>query len=60
MLAYSYIGLLACIKKELMASLYATLRTARPFFLMAGPNVIESRAHCVRMARAIKVRERSH
>jgi len=39
-----------------MAQLYATLRSARPFFLMAGPNVIESRAHCIRMARAIKVR----
>ena len=40
----------------MVAQLYATLRSARPFFLMAGPNVIESRAHCIRMARAIKVR----
>ena len=33
---------------------WTALRAARPFFLMAGPNVIESREHCVKMARAIK------
>ena len=33
--------------------LYARMTAARPFFVMAGPNVIESRDHCLRMAEAI-------
>lgn len=33
--------------------LYQRLTAARPFFLFAGPNVIESREHCLRMAHAI-------
>jgi 3-deoxy-D-manno-octulosonic acid (KDO) 8-phosphate synthase len=41
-----------------MASLFAKLRAARPFFVMAGPNVIESHSHCMRMARALKVCKR--
>ena len=36
-------------------TLWSRLTAARPFFLMAGPNVIESREHCLRMAEAIKV-----
>jgi 2-dehydro-3-deoxyphosphooctonate aldolase (KDO 8-P synthase) len=37
-----------------MPALWSRLRTAKPFFLFAGPNVIESQQHCVGMARAIK------
>ena len=33
--------------------MYKRLGAARPFFLFAGPNVIESRDHCLRMATAI-------
>ena len=33
--------------------MYKRLAAARPFFLFAGPNVIESRDHCLRMANAI-------
>ena len=36
------------------AALYAALRAARPFFLVAGPNVIESRSHLERVARHVK------
>jgi 2-dehydro-3-deoxyphosphooctonate aldolase (KDO 8-P synthase) len=35
------------------SALYARLAASRPFFLFAGPNVIESREHCLRMAHAI-------
>ena len=35
------------------APLFQRLAAARPFFLFAGPNVIESQAHCLRMAEAI-------
>ena len=35
------------------SALYRRLTAARPFFLFAGPNVIESREHCLRMAHAI-------
>jgi 3-deoxy-D-manno-octulosonic acid (KDO) 8-phosphate synthase len=35
--------------------LWARLKAAEPFFLMAGPNVIESREHCLRMADMIQV-----
>ena len=37
-----------------MSAIYSRLATSRPFFLFAGPNVIESRDHCLRMAHAIK------
>lgn len=33
---------------------YETLRDASPFFLMAGPNVIESEEHCMQLCAAIK------
>ena len=42
-----------------MASLFARLRASSPFFLIAGPNVIESEAHCVHMATRIKVIRRA-
>ena len=42
-----------------MAALFARLRASSPFFLIAGPNVIESEAHCMRMAMRIKVRRRA-
>ena len=38
-----------------MVSTFGRLAAARPFFLIAGPNVIESREHCLRMAHAIAV-----
>ncbi|XP_010497791.1 PREDICTED: 2-dehydro-3-deoxyphosphooctonate aldolase 2-like isoform X2 [Camelina sativa] len=34
--------------------LYDQLKVAKPFFLLAGPNVIESEEHVLRMARSIK------
>lgn len=33
---------------------YASLKSASPFFLMAGPNVIQSEEHIFRMCRSIK------
>jgi 2-dehydro-3-deoxyphosphooctonate aldolase (KDO 8-P synthase) len=33
---------------------FDALRTAEPFFVMAGPNVIESEEHALKMARQIK------
>ncbi|KAH9551725.1 hypothetical protein CY35_09G028100 [Sphagnum magellanicum] len=33
---------------------FDALRTAEPFFVMAGPNVIESEGHALKMARQIK------
>ena len=36
-----------------MPSIYPRLAASRPFFLFAGPNVIESKDHCLRMAHAI-------
>ena len=35
-------------------ALYASLKSASPFFLMAGPNVIQSQEHIFRMCRSIK------
>jgi 2-dehydro-3-deoxyphosphooctonate aldolase (KDO 8-P synthase) len=35
-------------------ALYASLKSASPFFLMAGPNVIQSEEHIFRMCRSIK------
>jgi 2-dehydro-3-deoxyphosphooctonate aldolase (KDO 8-P synthase) len=34
--------------------LYNQLKAAEPFFLLAGPNVIESEEHILRMAKHIK------
>ncbi|KAM5586867.1 2-dehydro-3-deoxyphosphooctonate aldolase 1 [Rosa sericea] len=39
---------------ESSALLYNQLKTAEPFFLLAGPNVIESEEHIFRMAKHIK------
>jgi 2-dehydro-3-deoxyphosphooctonate aldolase (KDO 8-P synthase) len=33
---------------------YQQLKAARPFFVMAGPNVIQSEEHALRLARHIK------
>jgi len=37
------------------SALFKELKAAQPFFLMAGPNVIQSEAHCLKMCRQIKV-----
>lgn len=34
--------------------LFKELKAARPFFLMAGPNTIQSEEHCLKMARCLK------
>lgn len=36
------------------SAFFRELRDSRPFFVMAGPNVIESPEHCLKMARQIK------
>ena len=36
------------------SALFQELKAASPFFLMAGPNVIESEKHCLKLARQIK------
>ena len=36
------------------SELFAELKGSAPFFLMAGPNVIESEEHCMKMCRQIK------
>ncbi|KAL5563494.1 hypothetical protein UlMin_033241 [Ulmus minor] len=36
------------------ATLYNQLKAAEPFFLLAGPNLIESEEHIMRMAKSIK------
>lgn len=33
---------------------YKSLKSAQPFFVMAGPNVIQSEEHVLKMARQIK------
>ena len=33
---------------------FQELKGSKPFFLMAGPNVIQSEAHCLKLARQIK------
>ena len=38
------------------SALFQELKGSTPFFLMAGPNVIQSEAHCLKMCRQIKVR----
>lgn len=37
------------------SSFYKELKAASPFFLLAGPNVIESEAHTFKMARLVKL-----
>ncbi|CAE5957647.1 unnamed protein product [Arabidopsis arenosa] len=39
---------------NLASLLYDQLKVAEPFFLLAGPNVIESEEHVLRMAKSIK------
>ena len=41
-----------CLCQE--SEFFKSLKAAKPFFLMAGPNVVESEAHCLKMARQIK------
>ena len=36
------------------SALFKELKASQPFFLMAGPNVIQSEEHCMRMCRLIK------
>lgn len=36
------------------SELFTELKDAAPFFLMAGPNVIQSEEHCMKMCRQIK------
>lgn len=36
------------------SALFRELKASGPFFLMAGPNVIQSEAHCLKMCRQIK------
>lgn len=36
------------------SELFTELKGAAPFFLMAGPNVIQSEEHCMKMCRQIK------
>ena len=36
------------------SKLFEELKASQPFFLMAGPNVVESEEHCLKMACQIK------
>ena len=36
------------------SQLFIELKQSKPFFIMAGPNVVESEEHCLKMARQIK------
>lgn len=36
------------------SALFKELKASSPFFLMAGPNVIQSEEHCLRLCRQIK------
>lgn len=36
------------------SALFKELKGSQPFFLMAGPNVIQSEEHCLKMCRQIK------
>lgn len=44
-----------CVQELQESALYKELKASAPFFLMAGPNVIQSEAHCLKMCRQIKV-----
>jgi 2-dehydro-3-deoxyphosphooctonate aldolase (KDO 8-P synthase) len=52
------VGLGAAAASEAMdassVALYGQLKAAQPFFLLAGPNVIESEEHVLKMAKHIK------
>lgn len=43
-----------CLQASANAGLYHELSSAEPFFLMAGPNVIQSEEHCLKMCHQIK------
>ena len=43
-----------CPQASATATLYHELSSAKPFFLMAGPNVIQSEEHCLKMCHQIK------
>jgi hypothetical protein len=52
-------GTITSLLKSAMASqgespLFQELKASQPFFLMAGPNVIQSEEHCLKMCRQIK------
>ena len=61
---YRYILLCVCAEASIRAphghyriaavAMFSKLSSSRPFFLFAGPNVIETREHALRMAHAIK------
>ena len=36
------------------SSFFEELKASSPFFIMAGPNVVESEEHCLKLARQIK------
>lgn len=36
------------------SAFFQELKAAQPFFVMAGPNVIQSEEHCLKMCRQIK------
>lgn len=36
------------------SSFFKELKASSPFFIMAGPNVVESEEHCLKLARQIK------
>jgi 3-deoxy-D-manno-octulosonic acid (KDO) 8-phosphate synthase len=46
----------ACMQDLQESALFRQLKASAPFFLMAGPNVIQSEAHCLKMCRQIKAR----
>ena len=37
------------------SELFLELQAAAPFFLMAGPNVIQSEEHCLKMCRQVRL-----
>lgn len=45
-----------CLQELQDSALFRELKASGPFFLMAGPNVIQSEAHCLKMCRQIKAR----
>ena len=53
LLLQPYSGSALCASAQ-ESEFFKSLKAAKPFFLMAGPNVVESEAHCLKMARQIK------
>ena len=45
----------ACLRVRAADAFGATGQSAAPFFVMAGPNVVESREHALKMARQLKL-----